>query len=76
MTLAVSSAASSPAMAGRIRSENLSLVLGVIDVLSAAPILLVEAGPGALSGRRKTVSQFSRAKVAAARNSTRKLTGA
>ena len=76
MTLAVSSVASSPAMARRIRSETLSLALGVIDVLSAAPILLVEAGPGALSGRRKTVSQLSRAKVAVARNSMRKITGA
>jgi len=76
MTLAVSSVASSPAMAGRVRSETLSLALGVVDVLSAAPILLAEAGLGALSGRRKTVNQFSRARVAAARNNTRKLIGA
>ncbi len=76
MTLAASSAASSPVTASRIRNETLSLGLGVVDVLSAAPLLLAETGAGGLSGRQKAAGQSARVQVAAARNSRRKLTGA
>ncbi len=73
MTLAGSSTASSPIMTNRMRSETLSLGLGIINILSAAPFVAAAGGASSLPGRHKAVPQSGRVHHVAARSTSLKL---